>query len=184
MLSLLLAALVLFPFSLEEAKPLSEQRGIVSLYRPWQKSSTVPYARYPGAWRTKPQKDDLVCAHRWIPYGTYLRISTKKQPGNFAYCVVLDRGPYGACIKTGDRKKYVGCKRGHKYKVIVQKYKPKNGYYRAIVDATPAVHRMMEGDGWQHGTIERLDIPRNREPLRVGDLRKLSLLSSGLRPSR
>ena len=30
--------------------------GLVSGYRPWQKSETVPYARYPGRWRVRPPR--------------------------------------------------------------------------------------------------------------------------------
>lgn len=137
--------------------------GIASMYRPWQVSATVPYGRYPGAWRTKPTPDDLVCAHRTIRFGTYLRLTNTKT-NRQAVCVVLDRGPWGACVRSKGAVQLSKCKRGFKYKVA--RRKPRHGYWRGIIDATPAVHDMMQSKGWTFVRVERLGVPASRRVLR------------------
>lgn len=132
------------------------KRGLTSLYRPWRKSATVPFARYPGAWRRKPTPRDLVCAHRWLPFWTVLRI-TNPRNGKEATCVVLDRGPYGACVPEPGAVKG-RCPKGYRYKVIVKRRNrdlPRGGYYRGVIDATPRVHKMMESPGWIWTKVER-----------------------------
>jgi len=129
-------------------------RGIASTYLPWRKSRYVPYARYPGNWRVKPTKRDLVCAHRTLPFWTILRLRTKR--GGVARCVVLDRGPYGYCAPAKSSKGG-RCKKGFRWRVAVRrKHRAKGGYYRGVIDATPAVHRMMGSRGWVSVTVERL----------------------------
>jgi hypothetical protein len=133
--------------------------GTASLYRPWRKSRFVPYARYPGNWSVKPTPRDLVCAHRTLPFWTILRLRTKR--GRIGYCVVLDRGPYGYCAPT-KRRRYRGtnwarCKNGFRWRVAVRrKHRKRGGYYRGVIDATPAVHKTMGSPGWVKVTVERL----------------------------
>jgi len=136
-------------------------KGLASMYRPWEKSKTVPYARYAGAWNTLPTSLDLVCAHRSLPFGTVLRISYKNR---VSYCAVFDRGPYGYCEPSTRRSKQVGCPKGYRYKVTV---KGKNGWYRGMIDATPSVFYLLRSQGWVTVNVERLKLPLLKEVLRV-----------------
>jgi len=140
----------------------------VSLYRPWKKSKYVPYAKYPANRKIKPSKDDLVCAHRTLPFGTVLvltRVTKRKQK---AYCIVLDRGPYGACQISGDRNyKSPQCPKGYKY-LVANKGLPLDAYFRGILDATPAVHKMMQSTGWVKANVSVVvGVKRKRRPLKV-----------------
>jgi hypothetical protein len=152
MLTLLLVLVASFSSSYEAV----HKRGIASRYLPWQRSSTVPYARYAGAWNQLPKPIDLVCAHRWLPFGTMLRL-TNKQNGRHAYCRVLDRGPFGACIpKPGNTSRQ--CPDGFAYQVRTDRHavRSEGGYYRGVIDATPLVHAMMGSSGWTWVKVERL----------------------------
>ena len=164
---LLVAAIALAPASVAGwrlAKGEEVDRGIASLYRPWRKGPTVPYARYPGNWKVKPTRKDIVCAHRTIPFGTRLRLSWKR---GSAVCVVLDRGPYGFCEWTGWGRPSAHCPWGYKY-TVTARGKRARGYYRGVIDATPAVHRMMRSSGWVRVRVERLpSLGRSSSVLRV-----------------
>ena len=144
--------------------------GIASGYYPWIKSPTVPYARYPGAWKLKPRPWHNVCAHRSAPFWSILKLTRGKR---VAFCVVLDRGPYGFCeiseVKTKDKR----CRSGHEYGVVVNR-KLKRGYYRGVIDATPAVHKQMGSSGWVLVKVERLKVPDKRKRILGRKLLKLN----------
>lgn len=148
---------------------LVKARGLVSQYYAWRKSSTVPYARYAGAWRQKPTPRDLVCAHRTLRFGTILRIDRGRK--RVSYCIVLDRGPYGACVPAEHKEvKVPQCKAGYRYRVIVRRRNmPDGGYYRGELDATPAVHKLMKSNGWIWAKIEKVGIAKSRRVLRLPD---------------
>lgn len=152
-------------------------KGTMALYYAWKKSVMVPYARYAGNWRVAPTRSDLVCAHRTLPFWTILRIRRKKR---VAYCVVLDRGPYGYCARRSRHDKRKGwlngrfdqrCPKTHRYQVIVKRWKRKRtpGYYRAMLDATPAVHRLLgtRKSGWVTVRVEKVGKERLRRVLRL-----------------
>lgn len=129
-------------------------RGRASMYRPWKKSSTVPYARYPHI-RVKPTAKDLVCAHRTLPRWTVLKLTDRK--GRSSYCVVLDRGPYGFCARRSKSGKYDRRCKSKLYRWVVKKTKThRHGWYRGVIDATPAVYKLMRSKGWVHVTVRRL----------------------------
>lgn len=180
----------------EGAKGQYVGKGIMSLYRPWKKSATVPYARYPGNWRVLPTLDDLVCAHRTIPFWTILRI---RKGSRTVYCQILDRGPWGFCEKRrvpipiapfwglmkldfrmGDLggRNDLRCPKRYRYRVIVKRWKRKRlrGWYRGLIDATPAVHKMIGSDGWTTVHVESLG--RIGQPKRVLRQKRLSSRSN------
>jgi hypothetical protein len=164
-------AFLLLSILLAQADAVPLGNGSASLYTPWIKGPTVPNAFYAGKWRYKPTPDDLVCAHRRLPFGTYLRLTNPKHPNKPAYCVVLDRGPYGACVFDFDlwlqNKKRRGCPMGFRFRIKVNEFF--YGHYRVAIDATPAVHEMMGSKGWEKIIIERLRVKPSRRVLRRSD---------------
>ncbi len=78
------------------------------------------------------QPGQLVCAHRTLPCGTTL-ILENPRTGQFALCEVLDRGPFGAILPTGD------------WGVKIHKYEP--GDWRGILDLAPAVSQALGHNG-------------------------------------
>jgi hypothetical protein len=101
------------------------------------------------------QPGQLACAHRTLPCGTTL-ILENPRTGRFAVCEVLDRGPFGAIMPTGQ------------WGVKIRKHEP--GAWRGILDLSPAV-----ADALGHNGRERIRIfyQRVAHHLRVGrDLRR------------
>jgi hypothetical protein len=80
----------------------------------------------------------LVCAHRTLPCGTTL-ILENPRTGRFALCEVLDRGPFGAILPTGE------------WGVKIHKNEP--GDWRGILDLAPAV-----ADALAHNGRERIRV--------------------------
>jgi hypothetical protein len=78
------------------------------------------------------QPTDLVCAHRTLPCGTTL-ILENPRTGRFALCEVLDRGPFGAIMPTGQ------------WGVKIHKNEP--GDWRGILDLSPAVAEALAHNG-------------------------------------
>jgi hypothetical protein len=82
--------------------------------------------------------DQLVCAHRTLPCGTPLLLENPRT-GQFAVCEVLDRGPFGAILPTGE------------WGVKIHKNEP--GDWRGILDLSPAV-----ADALGHNGRERIRV--------------------------
>ena len=80
----------------------------------------------------------LVCAHRTLPCGTPLLLENPRT-GQFAVCEVLDRGPFGAILPTGQ------------WGVKIHKNEP--GDWRGILDLSPAV-----ADALGHNGRERIRV--------------------------
>ena len=49
----------------------------------------------------KMEPGQLACAHRTLPCGTVVMLENPRT-GRFGVCQVLDRGPFGAKLDTGD----------------------------------------------------------------------------------
>jgi hypothetical protein len=84
------------------------------------------------------QPGQLVCAHRTLPCGTPLLLENPRT-GQFAACEVLDRGPFGAILPTGQ------------WGVKIHKNEP--GDWRGILDLSPAV-----ADALGHNGRERIRV--------------------------
>ena len=78
------------------------------------------------------QPGQLVCAHRTLPCGTPL-ILENPRTGRFAACEVLDRGPFGAILPTGQWG--------------VKIHKSDAGDWRGILDLSPAVAEALGHNG-------------------------------------
>lgn len=154
LISLWEVTMLIYPQALFLVDSTKYSSGIVSQYEPAKANRLGFERRYAGKYRYYPTDDDLVCAHRSLPFGTLLKITSKDQ---VAVCVVLDRGPYGYCeyeLGASDLK----CRSNHRYTVTTRKSKP--GRYRGELDATPAVHKMLGSRGWVYAKIERINAPR------------------------
>ncbi|MEE9302607.1 MAG: hypothetical protein V3U84_02370 [Thiotrichaceae bacterium] len=115
---------------------------LISLYIPWDTSHwTVPNGIYANG--DTPRKNDRVCAHRTLPFGTKIYFINFKNMKR-SHCIVKDRGPYGACIQnkgSKDRR----CSLGYRY--IVDTTSLTGNHYRAEFDATPRVHKDLRTKG-------------------------------------
>lgn len=75
-----------------------------------------------------------VCAHRRLPCGTLLSIETVRTHKR-SWCVVMDRGPYGALDESGVW--------------FVKRNESDPGKWRGILDMTPAVATDMHHNGFE-----------------------------------
>ena len=75
---------------------------------------------------------ELYCAHRTLPCGTVLMVENPRTK-KVALCEVLDRGPFGAILPSGDW----GLKR----------HRDEPGQWRGIVDLSPAVAKALDFNG-------------------------------------
>ena len=78
------------------------------------------------------QPGQLVCAHRTLPCGTTL-ILENPRTGRFALCEVLDRGPFGAILPSGQ------------WGMKIHASQP--GDWRGVLDLAPAVAEALGHNG-------------------------------------
>ena len=93
---------------------------------------------------------DLVCAHRTLPCGTLLVVENIRNR-KFALCQVLDRGPFGALLPSGEW--------------TVKRTVHEPGVWRGIVDLGPAVAEALEFNGRERVRLYYQPHPRrHRQP--------------------
>jgi hypothetical protein len=78
------------------------------------------------------QPGQLACAHRTLPCGSVLLLHNPRTK-RFAVCEVLDRGPFGAILPSGD------------WGVKIHPSQP--GKWRGILDLAPAVAEQLAFNG-------------------------------------
>jgi len=107
---------------------------------------------------------DHVCAHRWYPCGTLLIVENQKT-GDRNWCVVLDRGPYGANVFASDGSKVmINGRQGWYIKIRENDAPPAElcpdggcvGRWRGVLDMSPAVSKGMNHTGWGAIKVWRL----------------------------
>ena len=86
----------------------------------------------------KMEPGQLACAHRTLPCGTLVMLENPRT-GRFAMCEVLDRGPFGALLETGE------------WAFKIHRKDP--GEWRGIIDLSPAV-----SDALAHNGRERVRV--------------------------
>lgn len=99
----------------------------------------------------------FVCAHRSYPCGTILIIEYPKT-GKRSWCVVADRGPYGASVfaPSGDQVALASGDKAWYIKISKTDHPPDHlcpgggcsGRWRGVIDMSPAVSKAMGHDGW------------------------------------
>ena len=78
------------------------------------------------------QPGQLVCAHRTLPCGSVVMLRNPRT-NKFAVCEVLDRGPFGAILPSGE------------WGVKIRPSQP--GTWRGVIDLAPAVAQALDHNG-------------------------------------
>ena len=94
----------------------------------------------------KMQPGQLACAHRTLPCGTVLVIENPRTR-RVALCEVLDRGPFGALLPSGDW--------------LIKRHRDEPGDWRGILDMSPAVANALDFNGREHVRIYYQRIARH-----------------------
>jgi len=94
----------------------------------------------------KMEPTQLACAHRTLPCGTVIMLENPRT-GRFAVCEVLDRGPFGAKLDSGEW--------GMKIR------KTDTGTWRGIVDLSPAVADALDHNGREKVRIYYKALPKH-----------------------
>jgi rare lipoprotein A (peptidoglycan hydrolase) len=92
------------------------------------------------------QPGQLACAHRTLPCGTVLMIENPRTK-RMALCEVLDRGPFGAILPSGDWG--------------IKRHRDEAGDWRGIVDLSPAVAEALDFNGREKVRIYYQRPPRH-----------------------
>lgn len=147
--------------------PVHDEQGIASMFGyPGDKLAGGTMACRP---KEKVNSEDHICAHRSYPCGTILILENGKT-NKKTWCVVLDRGPYGANVFVDDSKSPLKKENGKPFWYIK---KNKNhipdideckdsrcvGKWRGVLDMSPAVSKALGHTGmgfikvWKLSTI-------------------------------
>ena len=138
--------------SLANAQPSKKQKakarkqvGIATKFFPVEEHNNGKFActgrtpLFPASklrrWRTG-MEDLPLCAHRTIPCGTWVWVQNVKTKAG-AWCVVGDRGPYGALTPDGDW-----------VLKLARNPDTKDAEYRAVIDLSPGVAKKVGTKGW------------------------------------
>jgi hypothetical protein len=143
--------------------PTPDEHGIAARYgAPGDKFAQQGTACAPHA---KINDVDHVCAHRRYPCGTILIVENQKTKDR-NWCVVLDRGPFGASVFAADGTKVmVKPKKAAWYIKIREGDLPPDslcpdgecvGKWRGVLDVSPAVSRGMNHTGWGNVKVWKL----------------------------
>jgi rare lipoprotein A (peptidoglycan hydrolase) len=127
--SLLTAAIRLLVAALVGQASLSFDRGVATRYGDPGDKWAGPHL---SCTHKKMEPGQLVCAHRTLPCGTVVMLENPRT-GRFAVCEVLDRGPFGAILPSGD------------WGVKIRASEP--GSWRGVIDLSPAVAKALAHNG-------------------------------------
>ncbi len=117
------------------AQPMAAQRGLATRFGDPGDQLAGGQLYCTGK---KMEPGQIACAHRTLPCGTVLMLENPRT-GKFALCEVLDRGPFGALLDTGE------------WAFKIRRDDP--GEWRGIVDLSPAV-----SDALSHNGRERIRV--------------------------
>ena len=93
----------------------------------------------------KMEPGQLACAHRTLPCGTVVMLENPRT-GRFGVCQVLDRGPFGAKLDTGE------------WAFKIHQNDP--GRWRGVIDLSPAVSRALDHNGRERVRLYYKEMPR------------------------
>lgn len=128
-MTIFLETLRVLTLALLGAQPLVVERGVATRFGDPGDVLAGDHLYCTGK---KMEPGALVCAHRTLPCGTLLMLENPRT-GRFAVCEVLDRGPFGAQLDTGE---------------WAFKIRPSDpGRWRGVVDLAPAVAEALAHNG-------------------------------------
>lgn len=126
---ILLDAMKVLLLALLGAQPLTAERGLATIFGQAGDMLAGDHLYCTGK---KLEPTQLACAHRTLPCGTVLMLENPRT-GRFAVCEVLDRGPFGANLESGE------------WGFKIRRSDP--GTWRGIVDLAPAVAEALDHNG-------------------------------------
>jgi hypothetical protein len=160
------------------ALPPVQQKGLASGYSPWKdefiwlrrgKKLRVSNGKPFCSWKKYVKKGDPIIAHRWLPCGTKVYVSTVGKPQQGAWLVVGDRGPYGACVPQS--KLPAGaiwttsklCQRQYGSDTVwyVKRKSSDPGTWRAVADISHDARKMIGHNGFENIIIRYWKKPRH-----------------------
>jgi hypothetical protein len=146
-MTLLLSAVRILVLSLVGATSLDGDRGIATRFGD---PGDLLAGAHLSCTHQKLAPGQLACAHRTLPCGTVVMLENRRT-GRFALCEVLDRGPFGAILPSGE------------WAVKIRATEP--GSWRGVIDLAPAVAQALDLNGRER---VRLFYQRVAHHLRVG----------------
>lgn len=130
-MTLFLATLRLLSMALFGGLSLEADRGLATRFGDPDDPMDGPYL---SCTRKKIIPGQLVCAHRTLPCGSLVLLENIRT-GQFAACEVLDRGPFGAILPSGDWG--------------LKLHADEPGDWRGIIDLSPAVSEALGHNGFE-----------------------------------
>jgi hypothetical protein len=134
-MTIIFDTLRLLALALLGVQPMAAERGLATRFGDPGDSLAGNHLYCTGK---KMEPGALACAHRTLPCGTVLMLENPRT-GRFALCEVLDRGPFGAVLDSGE------------WGFKIRRTDP--GEWRGIVDLSPAV-----SDALAHNGRERVRV--------------------------
>jgi rare lipoprotein A (peptidoglycan hydrolase) len=106
----------------------------------------------------KIEPGQFACAHRTLPCGTTVLVESPRT-GKVAYCEVLDRGPFGAQLDTGE------------WSFKIRASDP--GRWRGVIDLSPAVADALDFNGRERVRLYYKTLPRNAHRTTRNEFRRM-----------
>jgi rare lipoprotein A (peptidoglycan hydrolase) len=151
--TLLWAALKTIALALLGATSLVSERGIATRFGDPGDPLNGPHL---SCTHQKIVPEQLACAHRTLPCGTVVVVQNVRNR-KLAVCEVLDRGPFGALLPTGQ------------WVFKIRPHEP--GDWRGIIDLSPAVAKALDFNGRERVRIFHQPVKKRvarKGPARAG----------------
>lgn len=142
-MTLVLDTLRLIAMALLGLQPMSAERGMATRFGDPGDMLAGDHLYCTGK---KIGPKQLACAHRTLPCGTVVVLENPRT-GRFAVCEVLDRGPFGAKLDTGE------------WAFKIRATDP--GRWRGVIDLAPAVSDALDHNGQERVRLFYEALPRN-----------------------
>jgi hypothetical protein len=138
------------------------QTGIASTFYPverWNdgrlacagRSDNLKPRRHWTYWR---HRDMPVCASRTIPCGTWVLVHNQRTQKS-SWCVIGDRGPYGAVLPVGVQPPNgAPCRARRDGRCwYVKRRRKQPGRWQGVIDIGPSVEKSIGSDGWDRVSL-------------------------------
>ena len=142
-MTLLLEALRVLTMALLGTQPMIGERGLATRFGDPGDPLMGEHLYCTGK---KIEPGQLACAHRTLPCGTTVVLENPRT-GRLAVCEVLDRGPFGARLSTGE------------WGFKIRPSDP--GKWRGVIDLAPAVAEALDFNGRERVRLYYKALPRH-----------------------